>query len=153
MQDILAKIKSKEVYRNLSVPRLVEDSLLNKEGILTNTGALLVKTGKYTGRSPKDKFIVDSKATHNVIAWGSVNAPVKRETFNAIKEEMIKFLNGKNIYVFDGFAGANKKYQRKFRIINEKASQNLFIRDLLIRPTKDELKKFGNPDWTCSTRI
>ena len=148
MQDILAKIKSKEVYRNLSVPRLVEDSLLNKEGILTNTGALLVKTGKYTGRSPKDKFIVDSKTTHDVIAWGNVNVPVKREIFNAIKEEMIKFLNGKNLYVFDGFAGANKKYQRKFRIINEKASQNLFIRDLLIRPTKEELKKFGTPDWT-----
>ena len=57
--------------------------LLNKEGILTDTGALLVKTGKYTGRSPKDKFIVDSKGTHNVIAWGSVNMPTKREVFNA----------------------------------------------------------------------
>ena len=148
MEDILNLIKSKEVYRNLSIARLVEDSLLKKEGILADNGALLVKTGKYTGRSPKDKFIVDTKGVHDKIAWGSVNVPVKKEIFDTIKKEMIKFLSGKDVYVFDGYAGADKKYQKKFRIINEMPSQNLFIHQLLIRPTDDELNKFNMPDWT-----
>ena len=148
MEDILNLIKSKEVYRNLSIARLVEDSLLKKEGILADNGALLVKTGKYTGRSPKDKFIVDSKGVHDKIAWGSVNVPVKEEIFETIKKEMIKFLNGKDVYVFDGYAGADKKNQKKFRIINEMPSQNLFIHQLLIRPTDEELNKFNTPDWT-----
>ena len=148
MEDILKGIKSKKVYRNLSVARLIEDSLLMKEGVLTDTGALLTLTGKYTGRSPKDKFIVDTKAVHNKIAWGSVNRPIDRKIFTTIKDNMKKYMAGRNVYVFDGFAGADKKYQKKFRIINEKPSQNLFIHQLLIRPTDEELAKYGNPDWT-----
>ena len=148
MEDILKNLKSKNIYRNLSVSRLVEDALSNCEGILTNTGALLIMTGKYTGRSPKDKFIVDTPAIHNDISWGSVNRPIDRKVFDVIKNEMKKYMTNKNIYVFDGFAGADKKYQKKFRIINEKASQNLFIHQLLIRPTDKELEKYGMPDWT-----
>lgn len=148
MEDILKSLKSKKVYRNLSVARLVEDALLMKEGVLTETGALLIMTGKYTGRSPKDKFIVDSKAVHDKISWGSVNRPIDRKIFNTIKDNMKKYMAGRNVYVFDGFAGADKKYQKKFRIINEKPSQNLFIHQLLIRPTDEELSKYGNPDWT-----
>lgn len=140
-------IKASKVYRNLSPAVLVEHALNKGEGKLTSTGALLVYTGKYTGRSPKDKFIVDSKAVHDDIAWGSVNMPTTRETFQAIKAEMIKYLENKEVYVFDGFAGADPKFTRKFRIVNEYASQNLFIHQLLIRPTEDELKNFGNEDF------
>ncbi len=136
------------VYRNLSPAMLVEKSLQNGEGKLMNTGALLVNTGKYTGRSPKDKFIVDTPGVHGKIAWGNVNMPTSRETFDAIKEDMISYLNGKEIYIFDGFAGADKKHERKFRVINELASQNLFIRDLLIRPTEEELASYGEADFT-----
>lgn len=136
------------VYRNLSPSILVEKALGRGEGKLMNTGALLVNTGKYTGRSPKDKFIVDSEAVHEKIAWGSVNMPTTRETFNSIKDEMIRYLKGKELYIFDGYAGAGYKHTRKFRVINEMPSQNLFIRNLLIRPTDKELEEFGEADFT-----
>ncbi len=148
MADILNSIKAKNVYKNLSVPKLVECALLKNEGVLTDTGALSVKTGKYTGRSPKDKYIVDTQKIHDNISWGDVNRPISLETFTYIKNEMIKFMENKDIYVFDGFAGAYKEYQKKIRIINEMPSQNLFIHQLLIRPTSHELNNYNEPDWT-----
>ena len=112
---------------------------------MSETGALVVTTGKYTGRSPKDKFIVDTDGVHNEIAWGKVNRPISREKYNAIKEKMVKYLNGKEVFIFDGYAGADKKYTQKFRVINESASQNMFIHELLIRPTAEELKNYDEP--------
>ncbi len=138
----------KAVFRNLAPAVLTEKAILNKEGRLTDTGALSVMTGKYTGRSPKDKFIVDTDGVHDKIAWGSVNMPISRDTFNAVRSAAIAYLNGKDVYIFDGFAGADKKYTRKFRVINELASQNMFIHQLLIRPTADELESFGEADFT-----
>ncbi len=136
------------VFRNLEPARLVEDAIKKGEGTLSRTGALVVRTGKYTGRSPKDKFIVDTPGVHDVINWGAVNRPISQERFNSIKDKMTAFLQNKEIYVFDGFAGADKKCQKKFRIINEMASQNLFIHQLLIRPTAEELAQYGDPDFT-----
>ena len=141
-------IKPSACYRNLNPSILVEKALARGEGQLTDTGALNVLTGKYTGRSPKDKFIVDSKAVHDKIAWGSVNMPTKRKVFNEIKKNIEEYLCGKEVFVFDGFAGADPKYTRKFRIVCELASQALFINDLLIRPTAEELEAFGDPDFT-----
>ena len=130
------------VHRNLTVAELTERAVLRGEGKLSNTGALVVTTGKYTGRSPKDKFIVDSKGVHDEIAWGKVNVPISQERFDALYEKVIAYLQNREIFIFDGFAGADKKYQKSFRIVNELASQNLFIHDLLIRPTEEELKTF-----------
>ena len=141
-------IAASEVYRNLCPAVLVEKALERKEGTLMSTGALLVNTGKYTGRSPKDKFIVDTPAVHDNIAWGSVNVPIGKEAFELLKKDMIDYLAGKEVYIFDGFAGADEQYRRKFRVINELASQNLFIRDLLVRPSDEELKNFGEADYT-----
>ena len=138
----------KHVYRNLEPAVLTEHALLRGEGQLTNTGALNVLTGKYTGRSPKDKFIVDTDGVHNKIAWGDVNFPASRETYQAIRAEMLQYLNGRDVYIFDGYAGADPKYTRKFRIVNELASQNLFIHQLLIRPTAEELAGYGDADFT-----
>ena len=136
------------VYRNLCPAELVEKAIMRGEGKLTDKGALLVNTGKYTGRSPKDKFIVDSEAVHDNISWGSVNRPISRDVFNSIKNDMIEYLNNKEVFIFDGFAGADKKVTRKFRVINELPTQNLFIRNLLIRPTDEELENFGEADFT-----
>ena len=137
-----------KVYRNLAPAELVEAALRRGEGILSNTGALVVTTGKYTGRSPQDKFIVDTPTIHDEIAWGKVNRPISREKFDAIKAKMLAYLQNREIFIFDGFAGADKKYTKKFRVINELASQNLFIRDLLIRPTQEELENYGEADYT-----
>ncbi len=141
-------IKPGAVYRNLTPAQLTEAALRRGEGSLSKTGALVVTTGKYTGRSPKDKFIVDTDGIHNEIAWGNVNRPISREAFNSIKEKMINYLNGKEVFIFDGYAGADKTYTQKFRVINEMASQNMFIHQLLIRPTVEELATYGEADYT-----
>lgn len=136
-----------KVYRNLSVPALVEKALARGEGRLSDTGALVVETGKYTGRSPDDKFIVDTAEVHDEIAWGKVNVPISEDKFNALKAKIIAYLQNRELFVFDGFAGADPKYRQCFRIVNEMASQNMFIHQLLIRPTEEELEGY-TPDYT-----
>ena len=126
---------------------MTEKALARGEGTLSNTGALVVKTGKYTGRSANDKFIVDTPAVHDEIAWGKVNRPIDKATYDAIYSKVVAYLQNREIFVFDGFAGADKKYMQRFRIINELASQNLFIHQLLRRPTEEDLVDF-KPDYT-----
>lgn len=138
---------TKEIYRNLPVAILTEKALARGEGTLSNSGALVVKTGKYTGRSANDKFIVDTPAVHDEIAWGKVNRPIDKATYDAIYSKVVAYLQNREIFVFDGFAGADKKYMQRFRIINELASQNLFIHQLLRRPTEEDLVDF-KPDYT-----
>ena len=143
----LGIINASAVYRNLTPAQLTEHALRRGEGLLSNTGALVVKTGKYTGRSANDKFIVDTPAVHDEIAWGKVNRPIEKEKYDAIKSKVVAYLQNKEIFVFDGFAGADPKYTRSFRIINELASQNLFIHQLLRRPTAEQLADFKE-DYT-----
>ncbi len=143
----LGIINSKAVYRNLPAAQLVEKALERGEGTLSNTGALVVKTGKYTGRSPEDKFVVDYPSIHDEIAWGKVNVPMKPEVFDKIYDKAIAYLQDREIFIFDGFAGADLKYTKRFRIVNEMASQNLFIHQLLIRPTAEQLEDY-TPDFT-----
>ena len=140
--EALGIINASAVYRNLTPAQLTEHALRRGEGKLSNTGALVVKTGKYTGRSANDKFIVDTPAVHDEIAWGKVNRPIEKAKFDAIKSKVIAYLQGKEIFIFDGFAGADPKYTQSFRIVNELASQNLFIHQLLRRPTAEQLKDF-----------
>lgn len=142
----LGIINVKEVHRNLPVSILTEKAFCRGEGKLSNTGALVVTTGKYTGRSPDDKFVVDTPDIHDEIDWGKVNVPMKSEVYDAIYKRMCAYLQGHEIFVFDGFAGADAKYRQGIRVINEMASQNLFIHQLLIRPTEGELKNFA-PDF------
>ena len=145
--EYLGITNPKAVYRNLPVSTLTEKAIIRGEGTLSNTGALVVKTGKYTGRSANDKFIVDTPAVHDEIAWGKVNRPIDKATYDAIYSKVIAYLQNREIFVFDGFAGADKKYMQRFRIINELASQNLFIHQLLRRPTEEDLVDF-KPDYT-----
>jgi len=132
------------VYHNVTVAKLIEMALQRKEGLLAENGAFIVSTGKYTGRSPKDKFIVDVPEVHDEIAWGN-NKPISAEKFDQLYNRMKTHMQGKDIFVFDGFAGADKKHQIKIRVINEYAWQNLFIHQLLIRP-EDAAQSFA-PDF------
>ena len=143
----LGIINAKAVYRNLTPAQLTEHALRRGEGTLSNTGALVVKTGKYTGRSANDKFIVDTPAVHDDIAWGKVNRPIEKARFDAIRAKVIAYMQGKDVFIFDGFAGADPKYTKAFRIVIELASQNLFIHQLLRRPTAEQLKDFRE-DYT-----
>ncbi|MCU9614276.1 phosphoenolpyruvate carboxykinase (ATP) [Caldibacillus lycopersici] len=125
----------------LSVPQLMEKVLERKEGILTDSGAISVATGKYTGRSPKDKYIVKEKSVVDKIDWGTVNQPISTDVFNRLYEKVMNYLNTKDeIFVFKGFAGADKKYRLPIQVINEFAWHNLFAHQLFIRPSKEELK-------------
>jgi len=132
--------QSENVHYNLAVSELVKAALSRKEGVLTSSGALSVTTGKYTGRSPLDKFIVDEPSVTKHIAWGSVNRPISQEKFERIYSRVKEYLKGRELFVFDGFAGADEKYRLPIRVINEFAWQNLFVRQLFIRPTEAELR-------------
>ncbi|MFD0588193.1 phosphoenolpyruvate carboxykinase (ATP) [Paenibacillus sp. GCM10027627] len=136
-----------EAHQNLTVAQLVQAALLRGEGQLTSTGALQVTTGKFTGRSPKDKFIVDEPATTDHIAWGGVNQSMTREQFDSLYEKALNYMEKQQLFVFDGFAGSDPDYRLPIRIINEYAWQNLFVHQLFIRPTEEELLQH-TPEFT-----
>lgn len=137
-----------EATRNMAPAALVEDSVARGEGIIAENGALVVETGKYTGRSPKDRYIVDAPSVHESIAWGNANQPISEDAFEALWEKAIEFANGKRMYVFDGFVGADRDHAKRIRVIGDSASQNLFIHQLLVRPTDEELEAFGDGEYT-----
>lgn len=145
--DYLKIEAKKNIYRNLPVSELVEHALENKEGVLSETGAFVVETGKYTGRSPKDRFIVKEQSINNNINWGEVNIPIEEEVFENLYKKVINHLEEKNLYIFEGFVGAHENYRIPVRVISEYASQALFANQLFIRPSKEEIQEF-NEDFT-----
>ena len=144
LADLLAQ---KNVHRDLSMPKLVETAINNGEAVLSSRGALVSETGKRTGRSPKDKFTVRDAVTENKVDWGSVNLAFPPEKFDALYHRVLEYLAGKEIYVQDLFCGADPKYQLPIQVINEYAWHNLFVHQLFIRPTAEELKTHA-PEFT-----
>lgn len=133
-------LSGQNIHVQLSVPQLVEKVLERKEGVLTSTGAVRATTGKYTGRSPKDKFIVEESSIKDKIDWGSVNQPISEEAFTKLYTKVINYLKEKDeVFVFKGFAGADEKYRLPIQVVNEFAWHNLFAHQLFIRPTMEEL--------------
>ena len=138
--ELSTLLEASNVHIQLSVPQLVEKILSRNEGIITSTGAVSVTTGKYTGRSPQDKFIVMEESIKDKIAWGSLNQPISEAAFNNLYKKVFDYLKKKNeIFVFKGFAGADKKTQLPIQIVNEYAWHNLFAHQLFIRPSAEEL--------------
>ena len=136
------------VYWNLSTPALYEEAVRNREGFVGHLGPLVVRTGHHTGRSPKDKFIVREPGTEKRIWWGEGNRPFDREKFNALYYRVLAYLQGKQLYVQDCYAGASLKYRLPIRVINETAWHNLFVRNMFIRVLdKNELACF-QPEFT-----
>ena len=123
-----------------------------EKGQLTELGAVNVMTGEFTGRSPKDKYIVKDSTTENTIWWNSEkavndNKPISTETWNALKETTASQLSEKRLFVVDAFCGANENTRLKVRFIMEVAWQAHFVTNMFIRPTKEELANFGEPDF------
>lgn len=125
---------AKEVLWNLGTAQLVEYSLSQQEGILASGGALVVRTGQHTGRSPKDKFVVRDSHTADKIWWGSVNQPFEPERFGALYKRVLAYLQDKRLFVQDCFVGADERYRIPIRVITQYAWHNLFARQLFVRP-------------------
>lgn len=128
-----------QVYRNLPVPKLIEHAIARAEGILADNGALCVKTGKYTGRSPNDKFIVDEATSHDEVHWSKTNVAISEDNFDLLYRRIQSYVQGRDLYLFDGFVGADPDYRVGVRIVTERPSQSLFAHQLFIRPTPEEL--------------
>ncbi len=126
-------------HTNLGAARLVELAVARGEGTLAENGALVVRTGAKTGRSPDDKFIVRSPETDQHVLWGPVNRPVSRETFDALLGKAVQHLRGTDRFTFDGFAGASPAHRLPLRVVTDKAWIALFARTLFIRPEAVEL--------------
>ena len=133
----------------LSSTQLYKKILKNHEGELTELGAINVKTGKYTGRSPKDKFIVTEPSYKDNINWGDINQPMDEETFLKLYNKVLDYLNQKEeLYIFSGYAGSDKESRLKLKVINELAWHNLFARNMFIRPESIDEAQNIKPNFT-----
>ena len=136
-----------KAYWNLTPAELVEHAIRRGEGKLSDTGALAADTGKFTGRSPKDRFIVKDAKTADSVWWGDINQPFDSDKFDQLYEKVIHHLSNKEVYVRDAYACALPEYRLNIRVVTESAFQNLFAYNLFQRPSKDEVEGF-DPDWT-----
>ncbi len=143
------EIHTEEIYRNRSVPELYEIALrLEKGTAISDVGSLLVYSGKKTGRSPKDKRIVRDPKSENNIDWGEINMELDKHTFMINRERAIDYINSlERVYVVDAFAGWDPEYRLKVRVICTRAYHALFMQNMLIMPTDEELENFGEPDF------
>ncbi|MFH1845166.1 MAG: phosphoenolpyruvate carboxykinase (ATP) [bacterium] len=137
------------VLRNVPPARLYQEELIDEPtSAVANSGALIVSSGEKTGRSPKDKRIVEHPYTTEDIWWGQVNIKLQEHTFLINRQRAIDYLNTrKQLYVVDGFAGWDPDYRIKVRVICERAYHAMFMHNVLIRPTREELETFGDPDF------
>ncbi len=140
-------IKVAEAHWNLTQPELIEQSISMGEGHLSDTGALTVDTGKFTGRSPKDRFIVEDDTTRDSVWWGNINIPISEEHFDRIFNKMIGYLKEKKVFIRDMYAGADKTHRLRVRFINTFAWHNLFTYNMFLQPEEYKLKEF-DPNFT-----
>jgi phosphoenolpyruvate carboxykinase (ATP) len=127
------------VYWNLSTPSLYEEVIGRHEGRIAHLGPLAVRTGQFTGRAPNDKFIVEEPSSKDKIWWGKVNRPMSPAKFDVLHARMMAYLQGKDLFVQDCYAGADKKYRLPIRVITEYAWHSLFARNMFIHPSVAEL--------------
>jgi phosphoenolpyruvate carboxykinase (ATP) len=138
-----------EVYRNLSPSSLYEHAIrFEKDASIAENGALVAYSGAKTGRSPKDKRVAKNSASENDVWWGPVNIPCDEHTFQINRQRVLDYLNTRErLYCFDGFAGWDPKYRIKVRVICSRPYHALFMHTMLIRPTREELANFGEPQF------
>jgi phosphoenolpyruvate carboxykinase (ATP) len=151
-RDLLAshQIQVATIHRNAAPAVLYEQALRHEPGsAITSAGALIALSGEKTGRSPKDKRIVRSESANDDVWWGSVNIGLDEHSFMVNRERAVDYLNTRRqLFVVDGFAGWDPRYRIKVRVICSRAYHALFMHNMLIRPTPEELADFGEPDYT-----
>ncbi|MDW5287280.1 phosphoenolpyruvate carboxykinase (ATP) [Formosa sp. PL04] len=140
-------IKNAKVKYQLSSDELQDLTIEKGQGVEASSGALAVNTGEFTGRSPKDRFIVKDDITKDKVWWGDVNIPIESKTFDALYDKVTDYLSNKEVFVRDSYACADPNYKMNIRVINEHPWANMFAHNMFLRPTEDELKDF-NAEWT-----
>lgn len=138
-------LNSDRALYQLNVAELVEEALKNGEGTLADSGALAIDTGRFTGRSPKDRFIVCDEVTEKTVWWGDINIKFDPRNFDTLFEKITKHLNRNDFYVRDAYACADERYKTTIRVVTETAYQNLFANNLFLRPEADGI---NDPEWT-----
>lgn len=134
------------VYYQLSPAELVEMAIFNDEGTLADNGALAVETGEFTGRSPKDRFIVADELTENAVWWGDINIKFDAGKFDALYNKVVGYLSMRPVYVRDAYACADPEYRLGIRVVTEKAFQSLFAYNMFLRP--ENPSPLDQPEWT-----
>ncbi|MEO8721827.1 MAG: phosphoenolpyruvate carboxykinase (ATP) [Ginsengibacter sp.] len=137
---------AEHTFYQLPPEELTEQCLERDEGVLNDTGALVINTGKFCGRCPKDRFIVKDSITENTIDWNDNNQPIEAKYFDTLYQKMMDHLRSKEIWIRDSYACADPENKLNLRVINEDPASNLFAYNMFLRPSKKELKNF-NPDW------
>jgi phosphoenolpyruvate carboxykinase (ATP) len=132
---------------NLPVAALYEKAIERDEGFLAAAGPLVVRTGAHTGRSPKDKYLVDTADVHDKIWWGGFNTPITEEKYDQLRQRFIDHMNEREVFVQEGFVGADPKYRRSLRAYTETAWASIFCDNLFIRPAASDLTNF-QPNFT-----
>lgn len=143
----LMGINPSSVKSNLTQEEWKNEELERKEGRLSSNGTVIVNTGIYTGRSPNDRFIVKNKETEELIDWGNVNLPLSEDSFEILEKAIKKEMEQKDLFVFDGYAGADERYRLPLRVVTMMAWQGHFSHNMFIRPTETELENF-QPEFT-----
>jgi len=140
-------IQNENIHYQLSPYELTQQAVNRGQGVLSSTGALVINTGEFTGRSPQDKFIVMDDVTQHTVDWGGFNTPIGENYFFQLKQKMTAYLSSQNeIWVRDAYACADVDYRLKIRVVNENAWSNLFCYNMFLRPAEEELELF-EPDW------
>src|SRR5499427_181335 len=131
-----------KVHWNQSMPILYEHAVRRGEGDVVAGGAFSVRTGRFTGRTPKDKYIVEEPGTKDTVWWGDINQPVNPERFDSLHQRMLAYFQGREVFVQDLYAGADPTYRLPVRVVTDSAWHSLFSRNMFIRPPADELPGF-----------
>ena len=130
-----------EQYWNLTAGALYDEAIRRREGAVVHLGPLVVRTGHHTGRSPNDKFIVEESTSEKNIWWGKVNRPIAPERFDGLHQRMLSYMQNKEVFVQDLYAGADPRYRLPIRVITESAWHNLFARNMFVRPKFEDLER------------
>ena len=146
--DALGIDSAATVYWNLPPARLYEEAIRRGEARIAAEGPLVAETGKYTGRSPNDKFIVREPSTEADIWWGQVNRDISEEAFDRLHAKAIEYVKGRDLFVFDGYAGAHPDYRTNVRVVSEFAWHSLFARNMFRRERNGDALRHFEPEFT-----
>jgi len=135
-----------DTFWNLTPSELVEDIVVLGQGVLTDSGAIAIETGEFTGRSPQDRFIVCDSKTEDAVWWGDINKKFETEKYNALYNRMKAYLTNKDLYVRDAYACADDEHKLNIRVVTEFPWSNMFAYNMFLRPTEEEIKDF-TPEW------